>query len=345
MDILMFTPLFHPHIGGVEKHLKRISEELIKKGHNITIITQKHDITLLDYEKIGKIEVYRFQKMKIFRIWIWIYKHRKLIKKSDIVHFHDYGTFIYWYLPFRFLYPLKKLFITFHGYEGILPIPKIVIVWRKISEYLTEGNICIGTFIPKWYGTKADFVSFGGVDELKNQINVENGSAVYIGRLESDTCITEYIEALKILKKKNINLKLDICGDGTLRHEITDYVNQNDLNVKIHGYVNNINPYMIKCSFAFLSGYLSILEAMISKKLVFSVYSDELRRDYLRSIPNSEEIMIITDSSSELANELLEYYKNPDKRKERVEKAYKFAKEQSWKNLSDIYLKLWTLKR
>lgn len=343
MDILMITPLFYPHVGGVEKHLKRVSEELIKKGHKITVITIKHDSKLSDFEQIGNMDVYRFQKMKIYEIWIWIYKHRWLIRKSDVIHFHDYRTF-YWFFPFRFFYPLKKLFITFHGYEGILPIPKMIIFLRKISEYLTSGNICMGTFIPKWYGTKADFVSFGGVDQLKHKISVEKGSALYIGRLETDTNIMEYIKALKILKEDDINVKLDICGDGTLKHEIRDYAQKNGLNIKFHGFVNEIYPYLNICSFAFLSGYLSILEAMISRKLVFSVYSDDLRRDYLTSIPKSEKMMIITDSSDKLAKKISYYYKHHEKKEEIIENAYKFAKKQKWEHLANIYLKLWLKK-
>lgn len=337
----MFSTFFHPHIGGVEKHLKRISEELIKKGHKITVITLKHDNKLLNFEKVGKIDVYRIQRMKIFEIWIWLYKHRKLIKKSDIIHFHDYGTFIYWYLPFRFLYPLKRYYVTFHGYEGILPIPKKIILFRKITEYLTAGNICIGSFIPKWYGTKADFVSLGGVDEFKVTSNEERGSALYIGRLEKDMSIIEYLKALKILKKHNLNIKMDICGDGKLKHQLELYIKENDLNVTVHGFVDDITPYLAKNSFAFLSGYLSILEAMISKKLVFSMYSDELRRDYLTSIPNSENLMIIINSSEELAEKIAYYYKNQNKTNEIVENAYKFAKQQTWENLANFYLKLW----
>lgn len=347
MDIIMFTPYFYPHIGGVEKHVQRISEELIMRGHNVTIITQKHTNKLLNSEKIGKIKVFRIDASRVTQIWIWIYKHKKLIKKADIVHFHDYGTFIYWYLPFRFLYPLKNYYITFHGYEGMIPIPKKIIYLRKITELLTNGNICIGSFIPKWYGTNANFISLGGVDRFKltseDKQNIKKKSALYIGRLENDTGIWEYLIALKILKENNINIKMDICGDGTLKEDIEIYIKENKLNATIHGFTNNTDRFLATNYFTFLSGYLTILEAMISKKLVFSVYSDSLRRDYLLSIPNSADMMIITNSPTKLAKKIAFYYKNPAECTNMVENAYNFAKNQSWAKLADYYLKLWEI--
>jgi len=344
MKILMFAPLFHPHIGGVEKHVKRLSEELIKKRHKITVITIKHDQSLPDFEELGKIKVFRFQKMRLPKVWLWIYSHRYLIKNANIIHCHDYTTFIYWYLPFRFLYPLKPVFITFHGYEGIIPIPREILFKRKITEFLTKGNICIGDYIPKWYGTKADFISYGGVNmpPLPPVNNASYNGAIFIGRIEKDTGIMTYINALKILKSKyGINLKVNICGDGSLQEEIGRLAKENKLNSKLHGFVEDPVDYLIKSKFVFVSGYLAILEAMINKKLVFSVYDNELKKDYLTLIPNSEKMMVIVSSPEKLAKEILHYYKNPEKANEKIKNAYNFAKKQTWGKVANIYLKLW----
>lgn len=346
MKTLMFAPLFHPHIGGVEKHVKRLSEELIKKGHKISLITIKHDKTLPSFEKLNKIKVHRFPRMSLPKTWFWIYKHRDLIKSADIIHCHDFATFIYWYLPFRFLYLLKPVFVTFHGFEGIIPIPKKILLMRKVAEFLTKGNICIGDYIPKWYGTKATFVSYGGVDIPPTISNTNYDSAVFIGRLEKDTGIMTYVNAIKILKNKyNINFEVDICGDGSLRETIEKAIKENELNIKLHGFVENPTDYLIKSKFAFVSGYLAILEAMINKKLVFSVYENELKRDYLTLMPNSKSMMIITSSPEELAEKIAYYHKNPERAEEKIENAYNFAKEQTWDKVADTYLKLWSVEK
>ncbi|TFH43144.1 MAG: hypothetical protein E4G94_05265 [ANME-2 cluster archaeon] len=181
MKILMLAPLFHPHIGGVEKHVKRLSEEFIRGGHDVLVITRKHDKTLEDSEVLNGIDIKRFPKIRLPQIWYWMYKRRDLIKDADVVHCHDFNSFIYWYLPFRFLYFLKPIFVTIHGYEGIIPIPRKIIFKRKITEFLTKGNICIGDYIPKWYGTKANFISYGGVDLPLAASNTNSESSVFIG--------------------------------------------------------------------------------------------------------------------------------------------------------------------
>lgn len=346
MRILMFAPLFHPHIGGVEKHVKRLSEELIKRGHEVTVITIKYDQNLPDFEKLNKIKIYRFPRMSLPKVWIWIYTHRNLIKSAEVIHCHDFASFIYWYLPFRFLCPLKIVFVTFHGYEGIIPIPRKILFKRKITEFLTKGNICIGDYISKWYDIKADFISYGGVDTLTAIKNTNSEGAVFIGRLEKDTGIMTYISAVKILKNKyNIYFEVDICGDGSLREKIEKTIKENELNVKLQGLVENPLDYLTKSKFAFVSGYLAILEAMINKKLVFSAYGNELKRDYLSLMPNSKNLMVIVSSPEELAEKIAYYYKNPEKAEEKIKNAYLFAKEQTWDKVVNTYLKLWGMKK
>ncbi len=346
MKILMLAPLFPPHIGGVEKHVKRLSEELIKKGHEVTVVTKKHDQCLPDFEELSKIKVYRFPKMRLPKVWFWIYKHRNLIKETDIIQCHDFSTFIYWYLPFRFLCPFKPIFITFHGYEGIVPIPRKVLLLRKITEYLTNGNICVGDYIPKWYGTKATFISYGGVDVPPTVSNMDCNGAIFIGRLEKDTGIMTYINALKILKGKyGINLKVDICGDGSLKGMIEKIIKENKLNVELYGFVENLFDYLNKIKFAFVSGYLAILEAMINKKLVFAIYENELKKDYLILMQNSKSMIVVASSPEELAEKIAYYHKNPEKTKEKIIKAYLFAKEQTWTKVVNTYLKLWGVKK
>lgn len=166
MTIVFFTSRFYPEVGGVEKHALEVSKELIKRGHNIIVVSENHG-GLKDRENYGGIEIYRIkintsERLKKFVIWKWLFENRKLIEKADIVHCLDV---FYWFLPFRFFYPKKPVFTTFCGYETQFPPSKKAIFIRKISEKLSWGNICVGDFIKKWYGTKPDFVTYGGINE------------------------------------------------------------------------------------------------------------------------------------------------------------------------------------
>lgn len=158
MNVLFLTRLYWPHVGGVEKHVERISE-ILKKKHEITIVCERHDPLLLDFEQRRGVKIYRISGSDKWTIWKWWLVHLQLIKQADIVHVHDV---FFWFLPFRLPYWFKKVYVTFHGYEGAVPTRKQVF-WHRLAAKLTRGNICIGDFHRKWYGVKPDFVSYGAV--------------------------------------------------------------------------------------------------------------------------------------------------------------------------------------
>jgi len=338
MNILFFSRLYSPHIGGVEKHVNEISKILTQKGHKVTIITEKHFSGSKTKETIEGIEIFRMPnfkdgKLKKFKIWKWLWKNKQLIKNADVVHCHDV---FFWYLPFRFLYPFKKIFTTFHGYEDF-PLKLKNIFMHRISEKLSMGNICIGDFIKKWYGTRPTFVSYGGVNIVKNQrskIKDQNG-AVFIGRLDEQTGILTYVQAVELLRKQVPNFEFLVIGDGKLKNRI------NKKN-KILNAVSNASEYFQNYNFAFVSRYLSILEAMAAKRLVFAVYDNPIKKDYLKMAPFSESI-IISCSASELVEKILFYLDNFEAKEKMIGKSFAWVSKQTWEEMAGIYLKLWSV--
>ncbi len=336
VNILFFSRLFYPHIGGVEKHALEISKILIKKGHKVTVVTEKHEKNLKNFQIINKIEVYRIPvssqgRFKKFEIWSWLSKHKDLIMSADIVHAHDV---FFWYLPFRFLFPFKKVFTTFHGYENY-PLEFKWIIIHKISEILSMRNICIGNFISKWYGTKSTYTIYGGVGEIKNEkLKIKNeNSAIFIGRLDEQTGIKIYVNAAKLIRKKVPNFKFKIIGDGKFRKNI-------EKDFRVVGFKKNPEKYLGQCHFAFVSRYLSILEAMASKRLVFAVYDNPLKKDYLLTSSFSKFINVAA-SEKELADLVFYFLENPKKEKEMIDAAFNWVKNKSWGDACDIYLNLW----
>lgn len=336
MNILFFTRLFYPHIGGVEKHVYEISKILIREGHSVIVVTEQYEKNIKLIEKLEGIKIYRIPALndnwlKKFQIWKWIWNNRFLIEKADIVHCQDV---FFWYLPFRFLYFNKSIFTTFHGYESY-PLKLKAIFMHKISERLSMGNICVGNFIKKWYGTKSNYVTYGGVNITKSKkLKVENSEgAVFIGRLDEQTGILTYSETVKLIRKKIPNFKFEIIGDGKFRKEIGKVF-------KVLGFQKNPEKYFTNYRFAFVSRYLSILEAMMAKRLVFAVYDNPLKEDYLRMTPFAKLINIV-NSKNELSEKVLYFLKNSEEEKIMVDKAFEWVKTKSWEALTKSYLLLW----
>jgi len=165
MNVVFFTRLYYPHIGGVEKHVQKISETLSQK-HNITIITEQYDSSLPLDENLSGIKIFRIpvvgvgESTKKWAIWAWLWKHWNLLDQADILHAHDV---YFWLFIYKFFRPFKKTYVTFHGWETQYPIPLKNKIIRKASELLSDGNICVGDFIAKWYDTKPTLVTYGAV--------------------------------------------------------------------------------------------------------------------------------------------------------------------------------------
>lgn len=338
MNILLFARLFYPHIGGVEKHVLEIGKILTAKGHRVIVITEKFDKKIPMREKTEGIEVYRIvvgkdNWFKKFRIWRELWKHKNLIKTADIIHCHDV---FFWYLPFRFLFPFKKVFTTFHGYEDY-PLKFKSIIIRKISEILSFGNICVGSFIKKWYGTKPTYTTYGGVNIVKSKkLKVKSlEGAIFIGRLDEQTGILNYINAVKLIRRKIPNFNFLIIGNGKLKKKI-------NRKIKILNAFKGASKYLKEYNFVFASGYLSILEAVSAKRLVFAVYDNPLKEDYLKLTPFSKFISI-SSSPSELASKAIYYLNNKDEQDRITAKAYKWVKKYTWEEVVNTYLKLWKL--
>lgn len=337
MNILFLSPRFYPYIGGVEKHVMEVSKRLQKQGNSVSVITEidKKGNSVKPHEKLDGIEIYRIQVdqenwFKKFTIWFWLLKHSRLIKDADVIHAHDV---FYWLFPFRVFMMRKKMFVTFHGYETY-PVKYKAIIVRKISELLSNGNIIVGSYIQKWYKTKADCITYGGVKELVESKKVSNKySALFYGRLDEHTGISTYLETVHLVKRKIPQFEFVVIGEGALKKEI-------EKNNSVRGFRQNVEKLLSVYHFAFVSRYLSILEAMVARRLVFAVYDNEIKKDYLESSPFAK-YMIIEKNAGKLAEQILYFIRHPNEERVITNRAYEIAKSYTWEEVLNKYIKLW----
>lgn len=345
----------------MEKHVLEVGKRLMEKGYRVIVVTETLPEELRTQNsklkttgqnsKIKKIQILRIPVgnnwFKKFRVWWWLWQHQQLIKNADIVHCHDV---FFWYLPFRFLYPQRKVYTTFHGYEGNDLPTKRAIFMHKLAEKLSWGNICVGDFLTKWYGTKPSDVTYGGVEMVQNskpnfvmQNQKSKLKIIFIGRLEEETGIMEYLKALEILKKKGFQFHLNVLGDGSQRKQAEKFCHENNLQAEFKGFIQNIDKYLEPSDFVFTSRYLGILEALAYRKIVFAVYNNVIKEDYLKMTPFAKYI-IISNSAEELASKIYYFIDNPGNGTDLIQKAHFWVKTQSWDKMVEIYLNLWRKK-
>jgi hypothetical protein len=274
-------------IGGVQKHISRVTDELIKLGHPVT----------------------------------WCYRDSSdlnfFCNQSDVVVAHDFFSYVPGYQ--------EKQIMVFHGWEGSYPIhPEIIQKRREIAREC-KYSVNVGDYIQKYYGTNPDLVTYGGVADIEPQPG-KFGEALWVGRLEEDTCPDI---AFEMCHRKG--WKLTVCGDGSLRSRLEmEYPNFIYL-----GFVQNPSELIAKAFFIFASGFLSILEAMRAKKVVFAGWNNDLRRDYLELMPRppitgNNVASLISAYDDRVAKELDCY----------VAENYQWSKEQTWTHLARQYVKL-----
>jgi glycosyltransferase involved in cell wall biosynthesis len=331
----MLCRLYWPHGGGVEKHVAELSRVLIERGHRIIIITEQFQPELKLKDNHEGVTIWRIPYSTLTSkraIWKWIRDHESMFSNADIVHIHDV---FWWYWPLRLFGVRRPVFTTFHGYEGS-DLPRCqVVVQRKLIELSSKGTICIGDFMKKWYLARPTMISYGAgrageIIRLKNK-----QAAVFVGRLDIDTGIMEYLKAIKLLGNR---IFLDIYGDGPLTNQVIQFIKQHNLPAAYHGWTNNPEKKFRSANYAFVSRYLGIIEAMQSKSLVAAQYNNQIKEDYLKCHPQAKE-MIIFKHAETLVQEIDQL--DESKRQQMTNDAYKWAKQQTWEQLAEIYEKLW----
>lgn len=103
------------------------------------------------------------------------------------------------------------------------------------------------------------------VGKIKNTI-------VWIGRLEGDTGVLDFIKWLK----NNPKYKVDFLGDGNLSGECKRYG-------KVHGFTNP-KPFLKRAEVCVPGGYLSYIEAKKAGCKIITFANNPLKKDYWNEI-------------------------------------------------------------
>ena len=188
----------------------------------------------------------------------------------------------------KFLYPFKKVFTTFHGWGGVYPIPLKEKLLVKLANLLSNKTIVIGKYIEKYYGIKSHRVFHGATDlRFKNyDLRKTSRTVLYLGRLEKDTGLLEFLKWLDIPKNKKY--QVDFAGDGSLREICMKHG-------RVLGFVDPTD-FLQRAEICVPGGYLSYIEAKSYKCKIMPFANNPLKEDYwkeiekIKSFPTWEQI-------------------------------------------------------
>ena len=349
MHVLMFAERLPPSIGGVERHIQELVPELTQRGVKLTLAAPAHQPGLPLEDELNGAQVLRIPYTRgkygtYASAWRWWFQHRDLLVTADRIHFHGVYSLWHWFGPAHALCWNKPHYLTYHGGTLRCPPQRRERFYRKLSTRMIRSGILVGDYLRRWYQAPDLPVTYGAV-QLPDPVPPlpEQSSALYLGRLDNNTSLDIYLNALHHIKTvHNLTLPLTVCGDGSRRADWEALTRQLDLPVTFRGFVLDPAPYLARASVVFASTYLSILEALAYRRPVFSVYNNPLLADYLDGMPGAGTAFGIAGDADRLASQLRAHLQGEPGTVDPARGA-EFAAQASWSALADLYLQIWEI--
>jgi len=255
------------HVGGVERHVYNISMELIKRGHQVTIVTTKSP----DHDKLSELDVKNLRIVR-FPINLRVYSSPisfELLKfdfnEFDIIHAHTPVPFTADLVAIKNLKEKKPFVLTYHNdiskdsglgklistvYNSIfgrllLNHSDIIIATtksyaihsRQLRKYLYKVRVVPNGVDIKRFHPKLD------KNKIRKKYNIsEDGKVVlFVGNLEAYKGCEYLLSAFSIVAKEINEAYLILVGKGSLESRLKEVAMKLDVKNKVFfaGYVRD----------------------------------------------------------------------------------------------------------
>ena len=262
MNILITVGIFPPDIGGPASFVPKISNFLIKSGHNVQIICLSEEKDIYVEDKLNVIRINRSNKLPIR----WLKTTYQIIKngrKSDLIFINGLGVEAS-IANLLLKKPTVRKIVGDPVWERAYNRKKITESFDKFQNNKHSLMIEMQKLIRNWSINSAKIIITpsdhlkGFVSELgfkKEILKINNGvevteiqrktldkpeiNLIIVSRLVIQKNIDLVINALKILN--NVNLKLNIIGEGNEISKLEKVINDLNLHnqVKLLGKIDN----------------------------------------------------------------------------------------------------------
>jgi len=263
MKILVFSPYYPPHIGGLENHADEFNKYISQKGVDIFVFTPRLPVESVEEEmKYNKVKIIRFPAFEIIANYplpkFWSIKFWKLFRdlfeeNFDIVisrtRFFSTSLLALIYSKIK----KKKWIHIEHGSDFVKLNNKFKGIIAKIYDY-TFGKIVLifsdkniansqasARFCKKIAKNKDCIVIYRGVEinkiekiqpnfDLKRKYK-NSFIITFVGRLIDGKGVFDLIGAAKDIQEENT--KLFIIGDGPQKNNLKKLTEKFDIQEKV----------------------------------------------------------------------------------------------------------------
>ncbi len=346
MKIVLLVHRYWPSVGGVEKYVRHLASALMAGGHEVDIVAGATTEGLPPTATLDGIRIHRYPAVRSpMRMRLWFLRHAALLRRADVIHASNTHVLEHFWRMVGPVVDPRKVFLTRHGMSYSCPVPESEQRRAARTLGMAAGVVHDGAFIEKWLGVAPgicpDQGLFPPADDLTPVPEPPPTSGVFIGRLEADSGIHIYIDAVaRLLRESGRAFVLHVYGDGSAASAVRERVAREGLPVRFYGRVPDAQQYITDSCFALIDGRMAIQECMARRRLVLAAYPDPLKKDYVGTEPFSPYLVAVGDGA-ELARQLCFYIDHPDARAAFVERAFQYSRTLTWERTAASYVSLW----
>ena len=234
--IAIFSGYFYPHLGGIERYVDNLMNQLVKMGYKPILITSNFNNSVSE-EEINGVTILRLPVYNAFKNRYPILKHNKefkiIIKKLDNYKISSIIVNTRFHLTSHVgaNYGKKNnipVFLIEHGSNYVTLDNKFIdffanryedfLTWKikkKIKGFYGVSNAC-GSWL-KRFNIKASGTWYNSIDTDQKLPKKQKSSTINFmnaGRLLKQKGVNNILKAFTKLEKKYNNIHLYIAGDG-----------------------------------------------------------------------------------------------------------------------------------